>query len=87
LKKKGGPLCINSSKKILKISIINPTYPYVYECIVKIVYYSSEDGNKKFNHHHQYAKISANANCLIFIVYAVVQRGFNRIKQPNEDDR
>jgi len=52
LKKKGGPLCINSSKKILKISIINPTYPYVYECIVKIVYYSSEDGNKKFNHHH-----------------------------------
>ncbi len=50
LKKKGGSLCINSSKKILKISTINPTYPYVYECIVKIVYYSSEDGNKKFNH-------------------------------------
>jgi hypothetical protein len=31
---------------MLKISIINPTYPYVYECIAKIVFYSSEDGNK-----------------------------------------
>jgi hypothetical protein len=37
---------------MLKIPLINPTYPYVYECVVKIVYYSSEDGNKKFNHQH-----------------------------------
>ncbi len=37
-------------EKMLKIFIINPTYPYVSECIVKIVYYSYEDGNKKFNH-------------------------------------
>jgi hypothetical protein len=36
---------------MLKIFIINPTYQYVYECIVKIVYHSYEDGNKKFNHH------------------------------------
>ena len=35
---------------MLKIFIINPTYQYVYECIVKIVYHSYEDGNKKFNH-------------------------------------
>jgi len=34
---------------MLKIFIINPTYQYVYECIVKIVYHSYEDGNKKFN--------------------------------------
>jgi hypothetical protein len=30
---------------MIKIFIINPTYQYVYECIVKIVYHSYEDGN------------------------------------------
>jgi hypothetical protein len=30
-------------QKNVKISMINSTYPYVYECIVKIVSYSSED--------------------------------------------
>jgi hypothetical protein len=37
---------------MLKISKINPTCLYVYECVVKIVYYSTEDGNKKLKHHH-----------------------------------
>ncbi len=41
-----GRFALIHQKNILKISIINPTYPYVYECIVKILYYSSEDGNK-----------------------------------------
>jgi hypothetical protein len=44
---------------MLKISIINdPTYLYVYECVVKIVYYSTEDGNKKLNHHTTTLQIS-----------------------------
>jgi hypothetical protein len=37
---------------MLKISIINPTCLYVYECVVKIVYCGTEDGNKNLNHHH-----------------------------------
>jgi hypothetical protein len=47
---------------MLKIFIINPTYQYVYECIVKIVYYSYEDGNKKFNHHHFSQRFSIRQN-------------------------
>jgi hypothetical protein len=52
-KRKGGRFAI-IHQKMLKIFKINPTYQYVYECIVKIVYHSYEDGNKKFNHHHRY---------------------------------
>ena len=48
-KRKGGRFAL-IHQKMLKIFIINPTYQYVYECIVKIVYHSYEDGNKKFNH-------------------------------------
>ncbi len=42
-KRKGGHFTL-ICQKMEKISIINPTYLYVYECVVKI-----EDENKKFN--------------------------------------
>ncbi len=53
--KKKGVALINKIKNGKKLSIINPTQLYAHECVVKfkIVYYSSEDGNKNLtiNHH------------------------------------